>query len=58
VLETVHAPEGLDVDAALTAAINAATTGEELSKLWEENQTIWGHHHTEAAKARKATLAA
>jgi hypothetical protein len=58
VLETVHAPEGLDVDAALTAAINAATTGEELSKLWEENQTIWGQHHTEAAKARKATLAA
>lgn len=58
VLETVHAPEGLTVDAALTAAINTATTGAELSKLWEENQTVWGPHHTEAAKARKATLAA
>lgn len=57
-LAVVPDPITPDADAALIAAINAATTPDELVQLWQAAGTRWTPRHTELAAARKAQLAA
>lgn len=55
---TAEEEHAVTVEAALFNAITVAPTADDLTKLWQDNQTIWASLHTEAAKVRKQQLAA